>query len=78
MALFNTVNIFLEKMSGLSPAYLSVYHSLVCVCARARACVRSRVTVKTMSCDLILPLEVTECDVTARRPYVLLVGLQMT
>jgi len=37
MIMHNIVNIFLE-MSGLSPAYLSVYHSLVCVCVTVTTC----------------------------------------
>jgi hypothetical protein len=39
MAMYGIVNIFLEKMSGLSPAYLSVYHSLACVHVCVCACV---------------------------------------
>lgn len=35
--MYNIVNIFLE-MSGFSPAYLSVYHSLVCVCVTVKTC----------------------------------------
>jgi hypothetical protein len=53
---YTDIVLFLENISGLRPAHLSVYHFRVCVCVSH---------FKTILCNRIPPLKVTECDVRA-------------